>query len=101
MGVILAIVVFSHEGVDEQQADVREFITTYRTHFTLTRDSSLACVIDCFCHFITARWASTPSCSSSVNDVLNRAPPARPKPQSKNQGARNTNSLARACGRRR
>jgi hypothetical protein len=54
MGVILAIVVFSHEGADEQQADVREFITTYRTRFTPTRDSSLACVIDRFCHFITA-----------------------------------------------
>jgi hypothetical protein len=53
MGVILAIVVFSHEGADEQQADVREFITTYRTRFTPTRDSSLACVIDRFCHFIT------------------------------------------------
>jgi hypothetical protein len=34
MGVILAIVVFSHEGADEQEADVREFITTYRTRFT-------------------------------------------------------------------
>ena len=44
--------VFSHEGADEQEADVREFITTYRTRFTPTKDSSLA--RDLLCHFITA-----------------------------------------------
>jgi hypothetical protein len=53
MGVILAIVVFSHEGADEQEADVREFITTYRTRFTSTKASSLSREIDRFCHFIT------------------------------------------------
>lgn len=33
--------VLSTEGADEQEADVREFITTSRTRFTPTRGSSL------------------------------------------------------------
>ena len=41
-------------GADEQEADVREFITMYRTCFTPAREESLARVIDRFCHFITA-----------------------------------------------